>query len=52
MRLLLDSFWRAVAYCMLPRVIVLSLLPLGLMVLLAAGFGYFFWDATVVSQKK
>ncbi|CAN7314996.1 EI24 domain-containing protein [Variovorax paradoxus] len=47
MRLLLDSFWRAVAYCMLPRVIVLSLLPLGLMVLLAAGFGYFYWDATV-----
>ena len=52
MRLLLDSFWRAVAYCMLPRVIVLSLLPLGLMVLLAAGFGYFFWDTTVASQKK
>ena len=47
MRLLLDSFWRAVAYCMLPRVIVLSLLPLGLMVLLAAVFGYFYWDAAV-----
>jgi len=41
MRLLLDSFWRAVAYCMLPRVIVLSLLPLGWMVVLAAGLGYF-----------
>ncbi len=47
MRLLLDSFWRAVAYCMHPRVIVLSLLPLGLMVLAAAVFGYFYWDATV-----
>ncbi|KAF1066152.1 EI24 domain-containing protein [Variovorax sp.] len=47
MRLLLDSFWRAVAYCMLPRVIVLSLVPLGLMVLLAAVFGYFYWDAAV-----
>ncbi|GAC1355554.1 MAG: EI24 domain-containing protein [Variovorax sp.] len=47
MRLLLDSFWRAVAYCMLPRVIVLSLLPLGLMALLAAVLGYFFWDAAV-----
>jgi hypothetical protein len=47
MRLLLDSFWRSVAYCMHPRVIVLSLLPLGLMVLLAALFGYFYWDATV-----
>jgi len=48
MRLLLDSFWRAVAYCMLPRVIVLSLLPLGLMILLASVLGYFYWDAAVV----
>ena len=47
MRLLLDSFWRAVAYCLHPRVIVLSLLPLALMVLLAAVLGYFYWDATV-----
>jgi len=47
MRLLLDSFWRAVAYCMLPRVIVLSLLPLGVMVLLGAGLGYFYWDSAV-----
>ncbi|VTU32176.1 hypothetical protein RA8CHR_04506 [Variovorax sp. RA8] len=30
-----------------PRVIVLSLLPLGLMVVLAALLGYFYWDATV-----
>ena len=30
-----------------PRVIVLSLLPLGLMIVLAALFGYFYWDATV-----
>ena len=42
MRLLLDSFWRAVAYCLRPRVIVLSLLPLALMVALAAGLGYFY----------
>ena len=27
-RALLDSFWRAVAYCLHPRVIALSLLPL------------------------
>ena len=30
MGLLLDSFWRAVAYCLHPRVIALSFLPLGL----------------------
>jgi hypothetical protein len=47
MRLLLDSFWRSVAYCLHPRVIVLSFLPLGLMVALAAVLGYFYWDAAV-----
>ncbi|MDM0076499.1 EI24 domain-containing protein [Variovorax sp. J2P1-59] len=52
MRLLLDSFWRSVAYCMHPRVIVLSLLPLGLMVLLAAVFGYFYWDASVAWTRQ
>ena len=44
MKLLLDSFWRAVAYCLHPRVIVLSLLPLVVMVVLAFGLGYFFWE--------
>ena len=28
MSLLLDAFWRAVAYCLHPRVMILSLLPL------------------------
>ena len=44
MKLLLDSFWRAVAYCMHPRVIALSLLPLAIMVLLSLGLGYFYWE--------
>ena len=39
MSLLLDSFWRAVAYCLHPRVIGLSLLPLLAMIALAAGLG-------------
>ena len=47
MRLLLDAFWRAAAYCLHPRVIGLSMLPLGLMVLLAVGLGYFYWDTAV-----
>lgn len=47
MSLLLDSFWRAVGYCMHPRVIALSFLPLVLMVALSLGLGYFFWDAAV-----
>ncbi len=44
MKLLLDSFWRAVAYCLHPRVIALSFLPLIIMVVLALGLGYFFWE--------
>ena len=49
MNLMFDSFWRAVAYCMHPRVIGLSFLPLVLMVALSFGLGYFFWDAAVAS---
>ncbi|MFM1907083.1 MAG: hypothetical protein RLZZ591_760 [Pseudomonadota bacterium] len=47
MGLFLDSFWRAVAYCVHPRVIALSFLPLVLMVTLSLGLGYFFWDAAL-----
>ena len=47
MNLFLDSFWRAVAYCVRPRVIALSFLPLILMVALALGLGYFYWDAAL-----
>ncbi|WP_137895841.1 EI24 domain-containing protein [Ramlibacter sp. 2FC] len=44
MTLFLDSFWRAVAYCMHPRVIALSFLPLVAMVALALGLGYLYWE--------
>ena len=44
MGLLLDSFWRAVFYCLHPRVIALSVLPLVLVAGGALGLGYFFWD--------
>ncbi|HWH84987.1 MAG TPA: EI24 domain-containing protein [Burkholderiaceae bacterium] len=47
MNLLFDSFWRAAAYCLHPRVIFLSLLPLVLMAALALGLGYFFWERAV-----
>jgi Etoposide-induced protein 2.4 (EI24) len=49
MNALLDAFWRAAAYCLHPRVIALSLLPLVLMVAAALGLGYFFWDAALDS---
>ncbi|MFC5499141.1 EI24 domain-containing protein [Caenimonas terrae] len=47
MSLFLDSFWRAVAYCLRPRVIALSFLPLLIMVVLSLAMGYLFWDAAV-----
>ena len=47
MKALLDSFWRAAAYCLHPKVIALSLLPLLLMAGLALGLGYFFWEGAL-----
>ena len=52
MRLLLDSFWRAVAYCLHPRVIVLSIAPLVLMGVLAAALGYFYWEPAVAWMRE
>lgn len=47
MSLFFDSFWRAVAYCLHPRVIALSLLPLVALIAIGLGLGYFFWDSAV-----
>ena len=41
---LLDSFWRAAMYCLHPRVIALSILPLIIMAVISLGLGYFFWE--------
>jgi hypothetical protein len=47
MKLLIDSFWRSAMYCLYPRVIGLSVLPLVLIVALSWLLGYFYWDTTV-----
>ena len=47
MKQIIDAFWRAVAYCLHPRVIALSLLPLLLMVVLSLGLGYLYWESAV-----
>lgn len=51
MNLLFDSFWRALAYCLRPRVIALSFLPLLLMVGLALGLGYLYWDMALETVR-
>ncbi len=48
---LLDSFWRAVMYCLHPRVIALSILPLVIMVALSLGLGYFFWEGAIAAVR-
>lgn len=47
MTALLDAFWRATAYCLHPRVILWSLLPLLLASSLALVVGYYHWEAAV-----
>jgi Etoposide-induced protein 2.4 (EI24) len=51
MRQLLDAFWRAAAYCLHPRVIALSVLPLVIVGVLAGGLGYFYWSAAVETVR-
>jgi hypothetical protein len=43
MKLLFGSFWRAVAYGLHPKVLVLSLLPLLVAGVVTLGLGYFYW---------
>jgi hypothetical protein len=47
MKLLIDSFWRAALYCLYPKVIGLSLLPLLLVVAVSGGLGWLYWDVAV-----
>jgi len=48
---LADSFWRAAAYCLHPRVIALSLLPLLIASVLVFGFMYFFWEGAIAGVR-
>lgn len=47
MKSMVDAFWRSVAYCLHPKVILLSFIPLVLMVVLTGTVAYFFWAAAV-----
>lgn len=51
MRELFDAFWRAAVYCLVPRVIALSLLPLLLVAAIAVGLSWLYWDAAVASVR-
>ena len=51
MKSLLDAFWRAGAYCLHPKVIGLSLLPLLIGVALALGLGWLYWESAVAGVR-
>lgn len=51
MGLFLDSFWRALAYCLQPRIIVLSFLPLILLVASSVGLSWLFWEQAVLGLQ-
>jgi hypothetical protein len=51
MQSLVDSFWRAAAYCLHPRVIALSLLPLVIGGVLVFGFMFVFWEDAIASVR-
>lgn len=52
MGLLFDSFWRAAAYCLRPRVMLLSAVPLVLMAVLALVAHHFYWDSAVAAMTR
>lgn len=52
MPLFLDSMWRAAVYCLRPRVMLLSLLPLGLIGFLSLAWGYYFWDTSLERVRE
>ena len=44
---LIDACWRAAVYCLHPRVIALSFLPLIIMSVASLGLGYLYWNDAV-----
>ncbi|HEX5357662.1 MAG TPA: EI24 domain-containing protein [Aquabacterium sp.] len=50
--LMVDSAWRALAYCLHPRVIYLSLLPLFLAALSLGLLGWFGWEPGVAAVRQ
>lgn len=51
MKLAVDAFWRAALYCLHPRVIALSILPLIIMAVATLGLGYLFWDNALTAVR-
>ena len=48
---ILDAFWRAAAYCLHPKVILLSIVPLLVVGGIAAALGYYYWESAVAAVR-
>lgn len=46
-----DAFWRAAAYCLHPRLILWSLLPVALAGAAMLALGWFFWESAVAGVR-
>lgn len=46
-----DAFFRAAVYCLHPRVIALSFLPLAITIAGVLGLGYFFWNDVIEALR-
>jgi hypothetical protein len=51
MNAIFDAFWRAAAYCLHPRVILWSLLPLAVAGGATAGLGWAYWERAVAAVR-
>jgi len=51
MYLFFDSFWRAVAYCARPRLMLLSLVPLAVASAATLTLAYFFWESGIAAMQ-
>ena len=51
MRSVLEAFFRAAVYCLHPRVIALSFLPLAITIAGVLGLGYFFWNDAIEALR-
>lgn len=52
MTAMLDSFWRALVYCLHPKAIFLSMVPILLLAGLSLILGYFYWDAAIGQLRQ
>jgi hypothetical protein len=51
MREIVDATWRALAYCLHPRTLLWSLLPLGLVGVAVFALGWFWWEPSVAGVR-